>query len=68
VRLGVEPPDVRKDDLSEYVTFPVPDEWLPEAERMVGEAAEAVRVILREGTGRAMARFNRRASPAPPVS
>lgn len=76
VRLGVQPPDAhtgvglhgRTDDLSEYVTFPVPEEWLPDAERMVEDAAEAVRMILREGTGRAMARFNRRATPAPPVA
>lgn len=68
VRLGVQPPDGRTGDLSDYVLLPVPDEWLPEAERMVEDAAEAVRVILREGTGRAMARFNRRATPAPPVT
>jgi len=65
VRLGVQPPDGRTGDLSDYVLLPVPDEWLPEAERMVEDAAEAVRVILREGTGRAMARFNRRATPEP---
>ena len=68
VRLGVQPPDGRTGDLSDYVLLPVPDEWLPEAERMVEDAAEAVRVILREGTGRAMARFNRRATPEPPVT
>jgi len=65
VRLGVQPPDGRTGDLSDYVLLPVPDQWLPEAERMVEDAAEAVRVILREGTGRAMARFNRRATPEP---
>ncbi|MGH9805245.1 MAG: aminoacyl-tRNA hydrolase [Candidatus Acidiferrales bacterium] len=68
VRLGAEPPDGRTEDLADYVTQPVPEEWLPEAQRMVEDAAEAVRVILREGTGRAMARFNRRASAAPPVT
>lgn len=68
VRLGAQPPDGWTGDLSDYVTTPVPEAWLPEAERMVDAAAEAVRVILREGTGRAMARFNRRASPAPPVT
>lgn len=68
VRLGVQPPDGRTGGLSDYVLMPVPDEWLPEAERMVEDAAEAVRVILREGTGRAMERFNRRATPAPPVT
>ena len=68
VRLGVQPPDGRTGDLSDYVLTPLPEEWLPEAGRMVEDAAEAVRVILREGPGRAMARFNRRATPAPPVS
>lgn len=68
VRLGVQPPDGRSGDLSDYVLTPLPEEWLPEARRMVEDAAEAVRVILREGPGRAMARFNRRATPAPAVS
>jgi PTH1 family peptidyl-tRNA hydrolase len=68
VRLGVEPPEGTTGDLSEYVTQPMPEEWFPEARRMVEDAAEAVRVILREGTGRAMARFNRRARVAPPAS
>lgn len=76
VRLGVEPPDAhtgvglhgRAGDLSDYVLLPVPEEWLPEAERMVEDAAEAVRLILREGPERAMARFNRRATPAPPAT
>jgi len=65
VRLGVQPAEGGTGDLSEYVLTPVAEDLLPVAEQMVEEAAESVRLILREGAGRAMARFNRRATPAP---
>jgi len=60
VRLGVEPPAGWQGDLAEYVTMPMSPEQQETAAGMVAEAAEAVRLILREGPGRAMARFNRR--------
>lgn len=61
VRLGVQPPDGWLGDLADYVLAPMGADERRVAERMVEEATEAVRFILREGPGRAMARFNRRA-------
>lgn len=66
VRLGVKPAEDWVGDLADYVTTPMSPEQQQQAEEMVGEAAEAVRVILREGAGRAMARFNRRVGAAQP--
>lgn len=62
VRLGIQPAEGKVGDLAEYVLEPMGDDEREVAEAMVGEAAEAVRVILREGPGRAMTRFNRRAA------
>lgn len=61
LRLGIRPADAPVGDLADYVTAPMDDEQRRQAEEMVGQAAEAVRVILREGPQKAMARFNRRA-------
>jgi peptidyl-tRNA hydrolase, PTH1 family len=63
VRLGVKPEGMRG-DLKEYVTRQI----RRDEEDMVGEeidrGAEAVKVILAEGTQAAMNRFNRKVSPA----
>ncbi|HSC77489.1 MAG TPA: aminoacyl-tRNA hydrolase [Candidatus Acidoferrales bacterium] len=61
LRLGIRPADAPVGDLADYVLAPMDDEQRRQAEEMVGQAAEAVRVILREGPQKAMARFNRRA-------
>jgi PTH1 family peptidyl-tRNA hydrolase len=62
VRLGIQPlgvPQGGMGDLSDYVLTPMEAEQRRAAEKMVAEAAEAVRVLLREGAQKAMARFNR---------
>jgi PTH1 family peptidyl-tRNA hydrolase len=67
LRLGIRPADVPQsgmEDLADYVLAPMDDEQLRQAEEMVAQAAEAVRVILREGPKRAMARFNKRVPDA----
>jgi len=61
VRLGIQPAE-EVGDLAEYVLRPMGKDERRVAETMVAEAAEAVRVILREGLARAMTRFNRRAA------
>lgn len=66
VRLGVQPADGWSGELADYVLAPMGNEERQVAERMVAEAAEAVRVILREGPARAMTRFNRRVAIAEP--
>ncbi|MGH9778704.1 MAG: aminoacyl-tRNA hydrolase [Candidatus Acidiferrales bacterium] len=60
VRLGIQPLDAKIGDLADYVLNPMDDEQRRAAEKMVAEAADAVRVMLREGTQKAMAWFNRR--------
>jgi len=60
VRLGIQPREGVVDDLAEYVLAPMGAEERKLAEAMVAEAADAVRLILREGPSRAMTRFNRR--------
>lgn len=62
VRMGIQP-DHPVTDLAAYVLRPMREAELERAAEMTEMAAEAVRVILTEGVGRAMARFNRRASP-----
>jgi PTH1 family peptidyl-tRNA hydrolase len=66
VRLGVQPPAGWQGDLAEYVTMPMSPEQQQAAGEMTAEAAEAVRLILREGPARAMARFNRRVDEPQP--
>lgn len=68
VRLGIEPAVGGVGDLAEYVLTPMNAEERRRAAEMVAEAAEAVRLILREGPQRAMARFNRRVAAAEPES
>lgn len=68
VRLGIQPRQGRVGDLADYVLTPLsPEERGPAAE-MAAEAAEAVRLILREGSKKAMTRFNRRVAAGRPES
>ncbi|HYB59928.1 MAG TPA: aminoacyl-tRNA hydrolase [Methylomirabilota bacterium] len=60
VRLGVKPEKPPK-NLAAYVLRPMRKPELEIAAEMIDQAAEAVRVILTEGVGVAMNRFNRRA-------
>jgi len=62
VRLGVQPEDA-VGDLAAYVLSPMRRAELEIAAEMIEQAAEAVQVILAEGTPRAMNRFNRRVPP-----
>jgi PTH1 family peptidyl-tRNA hydrolase len=62
VRLGVQP-EHPVDDLAAYVLRPMRRALLESAAEMVDAAAEAVQVILTDGVGRAMTRFNRRVKP-----
>lgn len=59
VRLGCQP-EGPVGELADYVLTPVGAETKRLAAEMVDQAAEAVRVLLREGASRAMSRFNRR--------
>ncbi|MFQ5664182.1 MAG: aminoacyl-tRNA hydrolase, partial [Terriglobia bacterium] len=56
LRLGIRPEEGWVGDLADYVLTPMSPEQGCRAAAMVAEAAEAVRVILREGPQRAMAR------------
>jgi len=62
VRLGIQPEDP-VDDLAAYVLSPMSRAERDLAAEMIEEAAEAVELILREGTQHAMSRFNRRVPP-----
>lgn len=59
VRVGIRPEQLGE-DLAAYVLAPIPAALADVAEAMVAQAGEAVRSILREGTKKAMTRFNRR--------
>jgi PTH1 family peptidyl-tRNA hydrolase len=62
VRLGAQP-DHPVGDLAEYVLRPMRKADLEAAGEMIEQAAEAVELIVTQGPGPAMNRFNRRASP-----
>ena len=62
VRMGVQP-DHPVGDLADYVLHPMRKGELEAAGETIDQAAQAVKLILTEGAGRAMERFNRRASP-----
>lgn len=62
VRLGIKP-EHPVNDLAAYVLAPMGKDVRKVADAMIVEAADAVEMILTEGTGRAMAHFNRRATP-----
>lgn len=62
VRLGVKPEEMRG-DLREYVLRQIRRDEEDLVGEEIGQAVEAVKVILAEGTQVAMNRFNRRVSP-----
>jgi PTH1 family peptidyl-tRNA hydrolase len=62
VRLGVKPEEMRG-DLKEYVLRQIRRDEEDMVAEEIEQGAEAVRVILAEGTQTAMNRFNRRVSP-----
>lgn len=70
VRLGIRPGLSAGEatgalaDLTDYVLAPMSRAQQQQAAAMVEQATEAVRMILREGSKRAMACFNRRAASA----
>ncbi len=71
VRLGIRPclsggeVEAAVADLTDYVLAPMSRGQRQQAAEMVEQATEAVRMILRDGSKRAMARFNRRVPSAP---
>ena len=62
VRLGIKP-EHTVNDLAAYVLSPMGKDVREVADTMIIEAADAVEMILTDGAGRAMAHFNRRATP-----
>jgi len=60
VRVGVAPKDPRGEiqDLAEWVLAPFAADERAEAEKVIGRAAEAVEVAIRDGVRRAMDSFN----------
>jgi len=62
VRLGVKPEEMRG-DLKEYVLRQIRRDEEDLVAEEIEQGAEAVKVILAEGTQAAMNRFNRRVSP-----
>jgi PTH1 family peptidyl-tRNA hydrolase len=62
VRLGVKPEELRG-DLREYVLRQIRRDEEDLVGEEIGQAVEAVKVILAEGTQVAMNRFNRRVTP-----
>ncbi|HEY6327942.1 MAG TPA: aminoacyl-tRNA hydrolase [Blastocatellia bacterium] len=59
VRLGIRP-DHPVSDLVKYVLSPMPKRWRQEVDEMIDRAADAVELIVGEGTAAAMQAFNRR--------
>ena len=66
VRMGVQP-DHPVADLAAYVLRPMSKAQLETAAGMTEEAADAVELMLAQGTSQAMNRFNRRIEPAAPA-
>lgn len=62
VRMGVQP-EHPVGDLADFVLRPMRKSDLESAAEMIEQAANAVTMILEQGTARAMAAFNRRATP-----
>jgi len=62
VRMGVRP-EHPIGDLASYVLCPMSRDKREIAEQMCGDAVEAVELILSEGIGKAMLKFNRRVAP-----
>ncbi len=64
VRLGIQP-EHPVGSLGDYVLRPMRRADLEQAAEMVDGAADAVEMILAEGAGRAMTRYNRKVEPPP---
>ncbi|HET7841648.1 MAG TPA: aminoacyl-tRNA hydrolase [Terriglobia bacterium] len=64
IRMGVQPLDHPVDDRATYVLSRFRKSDMEAVADMIDRAAEAVRVILRDGSQRAMNQFNRRDQPA----
>lgn len=64
VRMGAKP-EHPIGDLADYVLCPMNREHREIAQQMAADAAEAVEIILGEGAGKAMAKFNRRVEAEP---
>lgn len=64
VRMGVKPEHPIA-DLADYVLYPMNREHREVAQEMATQAAEAVEIILSEGPGKAMTKFNRKVEPEP---
>ena len=64
VRMGIQPLDHPVEDRASYVLARLRKSDLEAVADLVDRAAEAVRVILRDGTQKAMNLFNRRDQPA----
>ena len=62
IRLGVAP-DRKVADAMTYLLAPFRKVQLKQVDEVIGKAAEAVNVILKEGPAAAMNRFNRKAEP-----
>lgn len=62
VRMGIRPEFLIR-DLAAYDLAPMGKDVREVAEKMISTAADAIEMILADGTGRAMAHFNRRATP-----
>jgi PTH1 family peptidyl-tRNA hydrolase len=62
VRLGIKP-DHPVSDLVKYVLSPIPKRWRDQVDEMIGQAADAVELILARGLQEAMGAFNHRVSP-----
>lgn len=58
LRCGIRPPDVDIRDWTDHVLSPFEEQEREAADEMVQRASEAVEVLLRDGVGRAMERFN----------
>jgi peptidyl-tRNA hydrolase, PTH1 family len=64
VRMGIQPEGRQVEDRASYVLAPFRKSEMERVADMIDRAAEAVRVILRQGPQKAMNLFNRRDQPA----
>ena len=62
IRLGIGPDrPVPGEYKADFVLRPIPKSWKEPVDEMVVRAADAVRMLLRDGVARAMTEFNRKA-------
>jgi PTH1 family peptidyl-tRNA hydrolase len=67
VRMGVQP-EHQLGDLADYVLGPMNASQRQAADDMIVSTSEAIEIILTQGAGPAMTRFNRRATPPDEIS